>query len=194
MSSWPPGIYEGPPLLWTRLVVVNELPVARDTLLVRLLGAGSVLKQAIAELKALQAEAPERALALPILLRLRLTGLAPVSWTPADPPAGDRRRDAEAAPQAADVRARTVTVPRCEQVARKAAVHIIARGGTTCLTKPRLRGRTCIARDVGFGEMAIRGSGRRASSAARSRVASHATCARAPWLVERRCHERTGHQ
>jgi hypothetical protein len=40
---------------------------------VRLLGAGSVLKQAIAELKALQAEAPERALALPILLRLRLT-------------------------------------------------------------------------------------------------------------------------
>ncbi|HEY0992216.1 MAG TPA: hypothetical protein VGD80_34430 [Kofleriaceae bacterium] len=73
MSSWPPGVYEGPPLLWTRLVVVNELPVARDTLLLRLLGAGSVLKQAIAELKALQAEEPERTLALPILLRLRLT-------------------------------------------------------------------------------------------------------------------------
>jgi hypothetical protein len=73
LASWPPGIYEGPPLLWTRLVVVNELPVARDTLLVRLLGAGSVLKHAIAELKALQAEAPERTLALPILLRLRLT-------------------------------------------------------------------------------------------------------------------------
>jgi hypothetical protein len=73
MSRWPPGMYEGPPLLWTRLVVVNELPVARDTLLVRLLGAGAVLKQAIAELKELPAEAPERALALPILLRLRLT-------------------------------------------------------------------------------------------------------------------------
>jgi hypothetical protein len=73
MACWPPGIYEGPPLLWTRLVVVNELPMTRDTLLVRLLGAGSVLKQAIAELKALQAEAPERTLALPILLRLRLT-------------------------------------------------------------------------------------------------------------------------
>ena len=41
--------------------------------LVRLLGAGAVLKQAIAELKELQAEAPERTLALPILLRLRLT-------------------------------------------------------------------------------------------------------------------------
>ena len=73
ISSWPPGIYEGPPLLWTRLVVVNELPVVRDTLLVRLLGAGVVLKQAIAELKALEPDAPERALALPILLRLRLT-------------------------------------------------------------------------------------------------------------------------
>jgi len=56
------GIYESPPLQWTRLVVVNELPVARDTLLVRLLGAGSVLKQAIAELQSLPAEAPERRL------------------------------------------------------------------------------------------------------------------------------------
>jgi hypothetical protein len=66
------GIYESPPLQWTRLVVVNELPVTRDTLLVRLLGAGSVLKQAIAELQSLPAEAPERRLALPVLLRLRL--------------------------------------------------------------------------------------------------------------------------
>ena len=73
MGSWGTGIYEGPPLLWTRLVVVNELPVARDTLLVRLLGAGSVLRRAIAELKALPADAPERTLALPVLLRLRLT-------------------------------------------------------------------------------------------------------------------------
>ena len=67
------GIYESPPLQYTRLVVVSELPVARDTLLVSLLGAGSVLKQAIAELQALPAEAPERRLALPVLLRLRLT-------------------------------------------------------------------------------------------------------------------------
>ena len=73
VAGSPGGIYEGPPLLWTRLVVVNELPVTRDTLLVRLLGAGAVLKQAIAELKELHAEAPERTLALPILLRLRLT-------------------------------------------------------------------------------------------------------------------------
>jgi hypothetical protein len=73
MAGGPRGIYESPPLQYTRLVVVNELPVARDTLLVRLLGAGSVLKQAIAELQALPVEAPERRLALPVLLRLRLT-------------------------------------------------------------------------------------------------------------------------
>jgi hypothetical protein len=67
------GIYESPPLQYTRLVVVSELPVTRDTLLVRLLGAGSVLKQAIAELQALPADSPERRLALPVPLRLRVT-------------------------------------------------------------------------------------------------------------------------
>jgi hypothetical protein len=72
VNDWPPGLYEGPPLLWTRLVVVSELPPGRDTLLLRLLGADRVLDQAIAELKALEADAPERTLALPILLRLRL--------------------------------------------------------------------------------------------------------------------------
>ena len=72
LTGWPSGIYEGPPLLWTRLVVVSELPVTRHTLLLRLLGAKRVLKQAIAELKELPAEARERTLALPILLRLRL--------------------------------------------------------------------------------------------------------------------------
>jgi hypothetical protein len=72
-AGWPSGIYESPPLQWTRLVVVNELPVVRDTLLVRLFGAGSVLQCAIAELQALPVEAPERTLALPVLVRLRLT-------------------------------------------------------------------------------------------------------------------------
>jgi hypothetical protein len=67
------GIYESPPLHYTRLVVVSELPVTRDTLLVRLLGAGSTLKHALAELQALPAEAPERRRVLPVLLRLRLT-------------------------------------------------------------------------------------------------------------------------
>jgi hypothetical protein len=73
MTGWPSGIYDSPPLHCTRLVVVSELPVTRDTLLVRLLGGGSVLKLAIAELQALPEDAPERRLALPVLLRLRLT-------------------------------------------------------------------------------------------------------------------------
>jgi len=70
--DWPSGIYAGPMLLWTWLVVVSELPVERDTLLLRLLGAGMVLKRAIAELKELPPDASERTLALPILVRLRL--------------------------------------------------------------------------------------------------------------------------
>jgi hypothetical protein len=72
LKGWPAGFYEGPPLLWTRLVVVSELPVGSDTLLVRLLGAGRVLKLAIAELKALRPEDPARILALPLLVRLRM--------------------------------------------------------------------------------------------------------------------------
>jgi hypothetical protein len=72
MIDAPRGIYDSPPLQHTRLVVVSELPATRDTLLVRLLGAGSVLKQAITELQSLPADEPERRLALPALLRLRL--------------------------------------------------------------------------------------------------------------------------
>lgn len=78
MTDGPGGIYESPLLYCTRLVVVSELPVTRDTLLVRLLGAGAVLKQAIAELEALPSNALERRLALPVLLQLHLT-------VPADP-------------------------------------------------------------------------------------------------------------
>ena len=71
-TRWPDGVYSGPRLMWTRLVVVNELPVERNTLLLRLLGAGAVLKRAITELQALPQEAPERKLALPLLINLRL--------------------------------------------------------------------------------------------------------------------------
>jgi hypothetical protein len=71
MAGWP-GVYEGPPQLWTRIVVVNELPVTRSTLMLRLLGAGAVLRRAIAELKALPPDAPERMLAFPLLVQFRL--------------------------------------------------------------------------------------------------------------------------
>lgn len=67
-----PGIYDGPPLTRTTIVVVSELPHTRDTLLVRLMGAGPTLERAIADLRALPQDAPERRLAMPILVRLRL--------------------------------------------------------------------------------------------------------------------------
>jgi hypothetical protein len=72
MRRWPSGLYEAAHLLFMRLVVVSELPVRRDTLLLRLLGADGVLRRALDELEALPEPAPERTLALPILLRLRL--------------------------------------------------------------------------------------------------------------------------
>jgi hypothetical protein len=71
-SRWGPGIYDGPPLTRTRIVVVSELPRTRDTLLVRLMGAGRTLRSAITDVRALPHDAPERRLALPILVRLRL--------------------------------------------------------------------------------------------------------------------------
>ena len=77
-SRWGPGIYDGPALMRTKLVVVSELPRTRDTLLVRLMGAGSTLRRAIANVRVLPHDAPERRLALPILVRLRLE-------IPADP-------------------------------------------------------------------------------------------------------------
>jgi hypothetical protein len=70
--GWGSGVYEGPSLTHTRLVVVAELPRTRDTLLLRLMGAGRVLRRAIADLRALADDALERAIALPVLLSLRL--------------------------------------------------------------------------------------------------------------------------
>lgn len=66
------GIYRSPRLHYTRLVVVSELPVTHDTLLVRLFGAGATLKRAIAEVRSLEASAPESLLALDGLVALRL--------------------------------------------------------------------------------------------------------------------------
>lgn len=57
------------------LVIVRELPRTRATLLLRLMGARLTLRRALDDLGALPADAPERILALPHLLKLRI--LAP---------------------------------------------------------------------------------------------------------------------
>ena len=72
------GIYVAPPLLRTCLIVISELPRTRDTLMIRLMGAGRTLREAISDARALPPDAVERRLALPILVRLRLE-------VPADP-------------------------------------------------------------------------------------------------------------
>lgn len=71
-SAWGPGVHDAPPLLHTRVVVVSELPRTRDTLMLRLMGAGRVLADAVADLRDLGEDALESALALPILLRLNI--------------------------------------------------------------------------------------------------------------------------
>ena len=70
--GWPAGVYHfGDDILRVGLVVASELPRDRSTLLVRLMAAGPLLAQAIKELRALPANAHERAVAEQILLQLR---------------------------------------------------------------------------------------------------------------------------
>jgi hypothetical protein len=69
--GWGPGVYSSPRSLSTHVVVASELPVTRDTLLVRLIaGSDGVLEQARAEVLALPAGALERSLAGKIMVRL----------------------------------------------------------------------------------------------------------------------------
>jgi hypothetical protein len=59
-AEWPSGVYFGPPMFAIRAVVLRELPPTRDTLLVRLLGTGTVLEAALAEQAVLPPNAVER--------------------------------------------------------------------------------------------------------------------------------------
>jgi hypothetical protein len=71
-EGWPDGIYQLAPAFYSGLLVVSELPKVRATLFLRLMGAGKTFKEALAELKTLPKDAPERAVAEPVLLRYRL--------------------------------------------------------------------------------------------------------------------------
>ncbi len=54
------------------IVAISELPRTRDTLLVRLMGAGKTFRLAVGDARSLPLEALEGRLALPILANLRL--------------------------------------------------------------------------------------------------------------------------
>ena len=71
-AVWPRGCYEGSPGGQLRVVVISELPREPETLVVRTMGAGVTFREALEDLAALPDDAPERALVLPHLARLRL--------------------------------------------------------------------------------------------------------------------------
>ena len=72
LRGWPSGFYADRVYGRVRIVVVSQLPRERRTLLLRLMGAGRTLREAIADLGALPHDAPERILALPHLVQLRI--------------------------------------------------------------------------------------------------------------------------
>jgi hypothetical protein len=69
--TFPPGVYLfGGDVLRVGIIVASELPRERSTLLVRIMAAGPVLPDAVADLAALPPDAHERAVAEGILLHL----------------------------------------------------------------------------------------------------------------------------
>jgi hypothetical protein len=67
-----PGVYHTVPGLRWRLVVLVELPRTPETLLLRLLGKGRMLREALDDLKALPDETWEKSIAEPLLLHFQL--------------------------------------------------------------------------------------------------------------------------
>ena len=72
MPGWPEGFLERQEADSVGLVVIRELPRERSTLLLRLMGAGAVLTEAIADLTALPEGTFERTVAMPVLVALKI--------------------------------------------------------------------------------------------------------------------------
>ena len=71
LRGWPVGFYTSRARSGPRLVVIPELPRTRETLLLRLMGAGRTLREALEDFRALPADAPERAVVGPLLVQLQ---------------------------------------------------------------------------------------------------------------------------
>ena len=80
--GWPRGVYAGAShrALPVYVVVASELPIARDTLLLRLMGTGRTLLAAVREARSLELDAWEHrpAVAALSVLRFRLDSIEPV--------------------------------------------------------------------------------------------------------------------
>jgi hypothetical protein len=72
IAGWPRGFYEGRPAEAMGTVVLRELPRESETLLLRLMGSGAVLRAALEDLAQLPIEAWEREVAMPALLAARV--------------------------------------------------------------------------------------------------------------------------
>jgi hypothetical protein len=68
MADWPAGFWHTRPAARMHVVIVRELPEVPETLLLRLLGRGPTLDQALRELERLAPDTLERRLALPLVL------------------------------------------------------------------------------------------------------------------------------
>jgi hypothetical protein len=72
MDGWLAGFWQAAEGHALHVVVLRDLPETRETVLLRLLGAGATHSRAIKELAALPRDAPERALAVPLLQAFRI--------------------------------------------------------------------------------------------------------------------------
>lgn len=69
--DWMPGIHFIAEYLRTAIVAIHQLPITQETLWLRILGRGTVQKQAIDELEALPSNHPFRKATLELLYNLR---------------------------------------------------------------------------------------------------------------------------
>ena len=72
-AEWQPGIYFLPEAFKTAIVSIDELPATRETLGLRILGRGTTLQQAIAEVRNLAPTDPQRNQILRILTNWKVT-------------------------------------------------------------------------------------------------------------------------
>ena len=68
MEQWPHGFWETRAIDAIGIVVINDLPIIRDTLFLRLLGRDYILRQALDELRAMPVESEEVRMMMPVLL------------------------------------------------------------------------------------------------------------------------------
>jgi len=72
-ADWMPGVYFLPEIFKAAIIAIDELPVTRETLELRVLGRGETQKQAIAEIRAMPTDDPQRNQILRILANWKVT-------------------------------------------------------------------------------------------------------------------------